>query len=208
LVRKVATRLGKETFSGFLLGKGISMEEIKRRCRLSQGESDRFLHFINRFQLRKLFICSSSSSLPKACRVAYIEKRGKELLILPLDHCDYLSKGKYVINYQRWEKLLEEKRLSPVWVDGITRLLPRLDLVNRRTTTLYQILYRLKEIQRSFFLFARKEDLVPLTQKEIAEQIGISPSSISRTIANKFIITPRGDERLIKPFFGRENLIT
>jgi len=170
------------------------MEEIKRRCQLSQGESDKFLHFINRFQLRKLFICPSSSSLslPKACRVAYIEKRGEELLILPLDHCNYLSKGKYVINYQRWEKLLEEKRLSPVWVDGITRLLPRLDLVNRRTTTLYQILYCLKEIQRSFFLFARKEDLVPLTQKGIAEQIGISPSSISRTITNKSIITPPG----------------
>ena len=206
LVKRVATRLGKETFSRFLWGEAISINEIAKKCRLSKEESHLFLDFINRFQLRKLFVDSSPVASPKTCRVACIEKRGEDLLILPLGDSSYLSRGEYAINYQKWERLLREEKLSSQGVDRMGQLLRRLDLINRRTTTLHQVLYHLKEIQRAFFLSARDEDLVPLTQKDVADQIGMNPSSISRTIANRSIITPQGKERLIKSFFGRGNL--
>ena len=164
------------------------------------------MDFINRFQLRKLFVDSSPVASPKTFRVACIEKRGEDLLILPLGDSSYLSRGEYAINYQKWERLLREEKLSSQGVDRMGQLLRRLDLINRRTTTLHQVLYHLKEIQRAFFLSARDEDLIPLTQKDVADQIGMNPSSISRTIANRSIITPQGKERLIKSFFGRGNL--
>ena len=206
LVQKVALQLGEETFSRFLLGEGLSIKEIERKCQLSQEDSATFLDFINRFQLRRSFVQPSSAPSLKARRVARIEKQEDKLVILPIEYSEYLSRGKYLINYDKWERVLEMHKLPSERIDGISHLFHRLDLINRRSTTLHQVLYHLKEVQRAFLISARAEDLVPLAQKDMAQRIEVHPSSISRTIANKSIITPQGKEMFIKSFFGRKNI--
>ncbi|RLE12866.1 hypothetical protein DRJ04_05390 [Candidatus Aerophobetes bacterium] len=79
-----------------------------------------------------------------------------------------------------------------------------MDLINRRTTTLYQILYQIKERQRNFLLSGDPRDMTPLTQREIARALKVNPSTVSRAIANKSILTPQGKEKALKEFFSGE----
>lgn len=208
IVRKVAVQLGKEKFLDFLHGGQMSLKQIEQICHLSKREGKSFIDFINRFQLREAFASPTPSSPAKSrtFKVAYIEKKGEGLIIVPLQNSNYLIKGRYVINYQKWEKFLQEKEIPADRIDGVSSLFRKLELINRRVSTLYQVIYYIKEIQHSFFISTDPRALVPLTQKEIAQRIGVSPSTVSRAINNKSLVTPQGEERPIKFFFCRERI--
>lgn len=60
-----------------------------------------------------------------------------------------------------------------------------------RYTTLENILNFLVRKQEAFFLEAEGK-LLPLTMREVAEELGLHESTIARTIANKFISTEKG----------------
>ena len=206
IVKKVAIKIGEEKFSAFLRGDdSISFNQISRECGLSLEETEKFKDFINSFQLEESFFASDTPSTsfprPHLCRVACIENREGKLFILPLDNSTYLIKGRYVIDYEHWENLIQDKQIPPDKVRKISNLFRKLDMINRRTTTLYQIICQIKEKQHQFLLSEDPRDMLPLTQREIARTLGVNPSSISRTIAGKSIITPRGKEKALKEFF-------
>lgn len=208
IVRKVAIKTGQEKFSRFLGGDdSMSLKEIFQECNLSSKEIGKFKDFINRFQLQESFFSSDTFSAPpsrpRLCRVASIENRDGELLILPLDDSTYLVKGRYVIDFRRWENLIRDKQILPDKIKKISSLFRKLDMINRRTTTLHQIISEIKEKQRKFVLSGDVRDMVPLTQRQIARKLGVNPSTISRAIANKSIIV-RERERTLKDFFSRQ----
>ncbi len=208
-VRKVALKIGEERFSRFLRGEdGISFEEIFKECDLSHQEAERFKDFINSFHLQESFFTSSTSSnlslRAHLCRVAWIQQQEGKLFILPLENSTYLVRGRYFIDYRRWENLIQDKRVPPDKTRKISSLFRKLDLINRRTTTLYQILYQIKEKQRNFLLSGDPRDMTPLTQREIARALKVNPSTVSRAIANKSILTPQGKEKALKEFFSGE----
>lgn len=209
IVRKVAIKTGQEKFSRFLGGDdSMSLKEIFQECNLSSKEIGKFKDFINRFQLQESFFSSdtSFSSLSRAhlCRVACIENREGELFICPVGHSTYLVKGRFVVDYGRWENLIQDKQIPPNRIKKMSSLFRKLDLINRRTTTLYRIVDQIKEKQRQFLMSGDARDLVPLAQREIAHKLGVNPSTTSRAIANKSIITPRGREQALKDFFPGE----
>ena len=211
VVKKVALQIGEEKFSLFLEGKNsLSFDDISRECDLSPEETQKFKDFINSFQLQESFFTvetdgsSPPAYLPRKERVAYIENREGKLYILPLDDSTYLVRGRYIIDYQRWEILVKEREIPPWKVKKISSLFRKLDMINQRTTTLYQILTHIKERQRPYFLSGNPRQLVPLTQKEVAGTLQVNPSTVSRTIARKSIICPWGEEKELKEFFPGE----
>ncbi|RLE08544.1 hypothetical protein DRZ78_00895 [Candidatus Aerophobetes bacterium] len=209
VLKKVGDIIGPRDFSNFLSGGRLEIREIEERCHLSPKERQIFKNFINKFQLQSIFDSSSSLlpvSSPRFFKIASIEKRGNELIICPLDKESYLIKGRYLINYNRFEQLIAEKKFTRVQINRISAFFKKLNLINRRTTTLYQVIYHLKEIQRRFFESENPQDLVPLTQSELARRIGVYPSSISRAIADKSILTPLGEEKPLKFFFSKKRV--
>lgn len=209
IVRKVAIETGEEKFSRFLRGDdGMPLREFIQGCELSSEEIGKFKDFINSFQLQESFFSSdtSFSSLPQLhlCRVACIENREGELFICPVGHSTYLVKGRFVIDYGRWENLIQDRQIPQNRIKKMSSLFRKLDLINRRTTTLYRIVDQIKEKQRQFLLSGDARDVVPLAQREIAHKLGVNPSTISRAIANKSIITPRGREQALKDFLPGE----
>lgn len=71
--------------------------------------------------------------------------------------------------------------------------------IEQRRFTLYKIVSRLVELQRAFFDYGPGH-LRPLRLQEVAEQVGVHASTVSRAIANKYVETPRGTYQ-IKFFF-------
>lgn len=214
VVKKVAIKLGKDRFSNFLKGDELSVREIAKECALFPEETERFTNFLNRFQIHQIFFNSDTShvkptlSLPHFSRVAYIENQKGELLIFPGDDSDYLEKGRYFINYERWDSLIRNGEIASNKTRKILSVFRKLDMVNRRTTTLYQIIHQIKEKQSSFLISGDPEEKVPLTQRQMAQILGVDPGTVSRSIANKSIITPQGKEIPLKNFFttGKEKI--
>ena len=214
VVKKVATTLGKDKFSNFLKEGRLSLKEIAKECALSAEETKKFTNFMNRFQVYQIFFnsdASGSESISSAShfsRVAYIENQDGKLFIFPANNSGYLGKGRYTVDYERWESLIKDKELSSNKVRKIMSLFRQLDMINNRITTIYGIIHQIKERQSSFLISGDPKDKVPLTQRQMAQILGVDPSTISRSIANKSIVSPRGKEMSLKSFFttGKEKI--
>ncbi|MBE0478656.1 hypothetical protein IBX65_06005, partial [Candidatus Aerophobetes bacterium] len=213
IVKKVALKMGEKKFSLFLKGNSsISLKEIFKECELSPEETEKFKDFINNFQLQESFFASDTSETSSPAthpyQVACIENQEGRLFILPADNSTYLSKGKYIIKHEQLKNLIQERFIPQDKAKKISSLLYKLDMINRRTITLYQILYQIKQKQHRFFLSADPKNIVPLTQLDMAKALRVNPSTISRAIANKSIITPwREEKSLIEFFRGKKGKI-
>ncbi|MBC7189237.1 hypothetical protein H5U35_03355, partial [Candidatus Aerophobetes bacterium] len=103
LVQKIALKMGKKFFLEVLSGKKTCSPEVFERYGFSESERKKFLVFVNKFQLQKIFFYSppilSLYSPQKVVKVAMIEKEKDKLSIVPLGSSEYLGKGRYIINY-------------------------------------------------------------------------------------------------------------
>ena len=73
-----------------------------------------------------------------------------------------------------------------------------IDALEMRKATLYKIGLMIVEYQYDYFLGG---DIKPMKLKDIADELGRNPSTISRAIANKYLSSPRGTVAL-KNFFA------
>ncbi|MBS4008759.1 MAG: RNA polymerase factor sigma-54 [Clostridium sp.] len=63
--------------------------------------------------------------------------------------------------------------------------------IEQRRVTLYRVTASIVEMQRSFFDEGIKH-LKPLILRQVADDIGVHESTVSRAVSNKFVQTPRG----------------
>lgn len=215
LLQKIGQLIGKDRFNKLLHG-GTSIRQIERECQLTPEETEIFKDFLNRFELEKLTsggsVFSSTENIPsrptRTFRIASIEREGDKLVIYPHLKEDYLVKGKYSINYERYEELYRNRNLAQEKLNRVSKIFKMLNLVNRRTTTIYQIIYHIKEAQSDYLYSGDPGRLRPLTRRELARRIGVHPSSITRVMADKSIGTPQRKELPLKFFFPSQKEIT
>jgi RNA polymerase sigma-54 factor len=89
------------------------------------------------------------------------------------------------------KKFLSEKLHSANWL---------VQAMDQRAQTILKVASEIIEAQNGFFLFG-VEFLKPLTLRDIAEEVGVHESTVSRITIDKYIGTPRGLFPL-KYFFG------
>lgn len=76
-----------------------------------------------------------------------------------------------------------------------------IECVQRRWQTLKEVMERIVEQQRAFLLHGPRF-LNPLTRAEIARQLGLDESTVSRAIAGKYALLPNGRLISIAEFFN------
>ena len=59
--------------------------------------------------------------------------------------------------------------------------------LNQREKTIVAVLRKIVAVQEAFFLTGDKRRLVPLTQQQIAKELDIHESTVSRTVAGKYV---------------------
>lgn len=67
--------------------------------------------------------------------------------------------------------------------------------IEHRKSTIYKVLEKILEIQKDYFDYG-DEYLKPMTLKEIAEELSVHESTISRAIRDKYIYTNKGTIRI------------
>jgi len=208
VLKKVGAIIGMDRF-GQLLYRGTNVNEIIDECKLTKKEGEIFKAFLNKFELEKITRGAQDSfageNVPLSTRrtftIAIIKKEGDELVIYPYSEKDYLVKGRYHINYNQFEQLCKEKQISQEKINRVPKILRMLNLINQRTTTIYRIIHYIKEKQDGYLSSGNIDNLKPLTRRELADKMGIHPSSITRVMFNKSIITPQGEEKPLRFFF-------
>lgn len=85
-------------------------------------------------------------------------------------------------NDEKTSEFLQEKFNSAIWI---------IKSIEQRRQTLYKVIEAILKHQINFFKYGEKM-LVPLTLKEVAEDIKMHESTISRATSGKYVQTPRG----------------
>ncbi len=76
-----------------------------------------------------------------------------------------------------------------------------IDAIKQRQETLYVTMNAIMQYQREYFLEGDETKLRPMILKDIADQVGLDISTISRVANSKYVETPYGT-KLIKEFFS------
>lgn len=74
--------------------------------------------------------------------------------------------------------------------------------IDRRIETENAVVQAIVDVQRNFFVDGF-HGLRPLTQREVAEAIGMHESTISRVVAGRYVLTPEGRTHELREFFSR-----
>jgi DNA-directed RNA polymerase specialized sigma54-like protein len=134
-------------------------------------------------------------------KVASVETEGRSLAIRYFS--PLLARGRYLISYERFEELSRGGAFSRDECREMRQLFKKLELINSRKDTLNRILQGIAERQALYFHSGSPRSLLPFSQKELARNIGVAPSSVSRAISCRSVDTPWGEEVPLKHFFPR-----
>jgi len=197
-------RMGLEKFKRYFLypEPGVSLEETARQCGLEFPEAEKINDLINELSVMSEFHHPSGLSLERGVhysKVASVEKGPQGFVI------GYLSpayaRGKYSIDYQRFEELRGNGVFGSGEAKEMRELFRKLELINGRKDTLTRVLQGIVQKQALYFESGNGRALLPFSQKELAEKIGVAASSVSRAISSRSLETPLGEEKALKDFF-------
>jgi RNA polymerase sigma-54 factor len=208
-VIRLIKKIGRENFERYFLypEPEVSAEEVARECNLELAEVERINNLINEFSIMSEFYNPSALSSKNEIhysKVASIE-RGADGFIIGYISASY-ARGRYSIDYERFEELKGSGVITRAEVKEIRQLFRRLELINSRKDTVTWILRGIVEKQAPYFESGNSKAVLPFNQKELAERIGLVPSSISRAISGKSLETPWGEEKALKDFFPRPRM--
>jgi RNA polymerase sigma-54 factor len=198
-------RLGREKFQRYFLfpESGMAAEQIAKECDLSISEIQKINSLIDEFSILSEFYHPSAlnSEVVHYSRIASVERSGEGFAIGYFSPS--LARGRYAIDYERFEQLKADEAFSPTEVKQAKQLFKKLELINTRKDTISQILQNIVEHQALYLKSGDSRTLLSLSQKELAKKIGLVPSSVSRAIRGKSINTPWGREVPLRDFFPR-----
>jgi RNA polymerase sigma-54 factor len=96
---------------------------------------------------------------------------------------------------QEYAKLARDKASPPATREFVKKNLSNaswlIDAVEQRRRTLLRVINVVVAAQREFFDFG-PQSLRPLPMTQVAEQLGVHVATVSRAVAEKYLLTPRG----------------
>ncbi len=204
-VLALVRRLGQERFKKYFLFPegGLTAETIAGQCGLKPAEVELVNRFVDEFAVASEFHQEGPAGAQGIhyTRIASIEQDREGLFIGFASAC--LARGSYVIDYHKFEDLAASGALSPSEEKEAKRLFKKLELINTRKDTITNVLKGIIDRQSLYLNSGNSRSLLPLSQKELAVEAGIAPSTLSRAIQNKSVMTPWGHEMALKSFFPR-----
>lgn len=124
---------------------------------------------------------------------AYIKKIDNEYFIIMND--DMLPKLSINQIYKEIIRDENDKDAVDYVKDKLNSAMFLIKSIQHRKSTIYTVLEKILETQRDYFDYG-DEYLKPMTLKEIAEELGVHESTISRAIRDKYIYTNKGTIRI------------
>jgi len=198
--------LGLEKFKRYFLypEPEMTLEDIAQECDLELSEVKKISALIDEYSVMSEFYHPSAYSSDGGIRyskIVSIVRKPEGFVISYFSPAN--ARGRYSIDYQRFEELCSQGVFDNAEVKAMRQLFRGLELINTRKDTVYRILQSIVEKQALYLESGNSKALLPFTQKDLAQKLELAPSSISRAIRNKSIETPWDEEKALKHFFPR-----
>ena len=204
IVRQIQ-KLGLDRFNRYFLfpESGMTLEEIARECDLDVSEVQEINSLIDEFSIMSEFYHPSNltSDVIHYSKVASVDREEDDFVISYFS--PYFARGRYLIDYERFEELNSSGAFSKAEAREARQLFKKLELINSCKDTINRILQNIIKKQALYLETSNPKSLLPFSQKELAKTIGLAPSSVSRAIRGKSIDTSWGEEVPLKHFFPR-----
>ncbi len=114
----------------------------------------------------------------------------------------YKSMIRNLIQKKKSRKLTKEEKNTALFVkQKIEAAQSFIESIQNRNVTLYNTMHTIMMIQYDYFLTGDLSHLKPMILKDIAEQIGVDISTVSRVANSKYVQTEFGT-KLLKDFFS------
>jgi len=203
-VIKICQKIGVDNFSKyFLYQEGtFSFEEIANKCGLKLEEVKKIIDLLNEIAIYTVFYEPSNITLEEEIhytKICKIERTGEDFSVNY--HSPHLVRGRYIIDYEKIEKLKKENFFVKKELVRLNWLVKNMELVNLRKTILYQVCEKIISRQKKFLGTGEEDDLQPYTQSELAREIVTNPSVISRAVRYRSVEIPTGEEVPLPKFF-------
>lgn len=205
-VVSIVERLGIDIFRQYFLYNedGVSDEEIANGCKLAISDVQRIKDFVDDLAIHTEFYYPSTISavnkIPYS-KIASVEKKNSHSFVIGY-FSPLLVRGRYSINHKKIEDMKREALFSKKELRRLNKLLRNLEFINRRKTTIYQVIQHIIKTQVEYLRAADETKVNFLTQKELARRINVHPSVICRIIKYRSIEMPWGQEKPLKYFFS------
>lgn len=189
--------IGEERFGEcFLRGDSVSDEERARNCGISLAQAAQLREMVDRLYVQSEFESQAPAGVAERVMsaVAGVElEAGRP--VLAFFHQD-VWKGRYEVDADRRAEILA--RIPPSEARDAESLLFRLDLLERRKSSLYRALELLLAAQAEYFVTRDPSRRAPLTQRTVAARLGVASSTLNAVVSSKAIQLPWGLETPLK----------
>ncbi|HAH32199.1 MAG TPA: hypothetical protein DCL44_07800 [Elusimicrobia bacterium] len=184
--------IGQEKFETCFL-KDAVMSDVERaeECDITVKDAARLRDFVNRAFIQAEFESATEAPASKVfSAVAGIElENGKP--VLAFFHRE-IWKGRYKVDGEKLSEAL--KGLPASEQAAVEKLIRRMELADKRKSTLYRALEIVMERQADYLLTGEPVRRAPFPQKVLAAELEVHPSVLNRLISNKSIQLPWGTE--------------
>ncbi|HBU69707.1 MAG TPA: hypothetical protein DEE98_04925 [Elusimicrobia bacterium] len=204
LVRTIR-KIGEADFVKYFIHNedGHSLSDIARFCGLKPAEAGEILELINTVDIYGEFFVASERPQENnfSCRkIAVIAKTPEGFKIEFLSA--HWARGLYEVDYEKLARMSDKGKLSERERAGLKKLLERIELINLRKSLMHSVISGVLKKQSGYFNSGGEKRPLPFRQIELAEEIKVHPSAVSRAIAGRSIETPWGEEKPLKLFFS------
>jgi len=202
-LREKIRGMGPEAFERYFLraDENLSPEEAGEACGLTPEEVRQVQDFLLEFSVHAEFFDRSSKSVPgiRVVRLGRVQMTDDDVFIEW--NSPHLARGRYEIQYDRMEELIRKGLLAPEEKRHLKALIHRLELVNWRQSALYRIVYLLCYTQRDYLAQRDTMKRRSITQRRMARQLSVAPSTVNRAVQGRSLILPWGEELLLEELF-------
>ncbi len=202
-------KMGRENFLSFFLVPETlyTVQEISDATGFKQAEIEKVADFVNNFSTSGLSTGRPPPAPPRpeGTRIIAAIRQGRDGLMIEDLNFD-LCRGKYLLDTSRIQQLKDS--LPAGRKRSLNRIVARLQWINSRRSITYSILNSLLQKQQEFIVSGRPEDRKSLTQRQLSQELEISPSLLNRAIKKRALRLPDGTNVPLKNFFpGRREEI-
>ncbi len=192
---RLMRRIGVARLQKHFLGEKAASDKARARaCKITPEEARLLRGFLDRLYIRTEFETRAAAPVKTYSAVAGIGFRGGKAE-LRFFHRE-VWKGRYSVDSDRLSAYA--RGLDAKARERVRRILHKIELLDHRKTTLYRALEALLSAQADYLSSGDPARRQPLTQKSLAQALGVDASSLNRLISNKSVELPWGLEAPMK----------
>ena len=202
----VIHRMGQENFETHFLQaeKEIDRAGLAQSLGLTEADIQKVRDFLLTYSIQSEFFDPSTKGVgalgSNVVRLARLSLDGAGEPVFEFGS-PLLARGRYEIQYERLQGLLQSGQLSPHDRRHLKALIRRLEFINWRHNTIYRILDFLCHAQRLYLASQDASKKTPMTQRQLAKRLAVAPSTVNRAIQGRSLVLPWGEEVLLEDLF-------